>query len=647
MWKDFSVKYILYNKGTSFFVAGITFVAATLLSLLSGVFYNLWMDYVVQQKIQNPDYVPAAESIVIAYSFIMVLAAAALVTMIHNGFEVSMNSRIRQMGILQSIGATQKQVRSILLQEVCILCMIPIAAGVLLGVLFCYNLVQAGILLSNRYEEYKTLHYEVKFYYHFAILVVSLVFSFVTVLISAWIPAFKLSKLSPLESIRYGGELQVNKVKPFFLFSFLFGIYGELACKSMYARRKMLRTTTFTLTVSFLAFISFLNFEKISYGFVQETYFERYQDIWDITVTARDSGNEEELREKIMSLDNIENCMEYKIIKGKTYIPHDWLSEEVTERGLGNLIPDSKPDQNRCYLLPVTIYILDHASFDQYCEAYHLAAGGKPVLLNTVWDSVNSNFNHPIYIPFLKDSGLLSLEVTSAEVPVPVKVDTAASHDLMPDIKEKLSDHSMNLVASENYYDAFLNSFICQEKKYTIRIPSEAKEAEVIADIKSILGEESHYTVTGRITEAERDKAIRTGLNIFIGFMASLLACIGLSNVFSVTLGQLHQRKREFVRYFSLGLSLKGLRKILFLEVLMIAIKPLMLSVLLNVPVVAWALSIAGVSGGAFLEKAPYAPVACFAWMVLSLTGFAYYLTGRKICREDIISNLKDELLPF
>ena len=45
--------------------------------------------------------------------------------------------------------------------------------------------------------------------------------------------------------------------------------------------------------------------------------------------------------------------------------------------------------------------------------------------------------------------------------------------------------------------------------------------------------------------------------------IALLLSLIGLSNVFSATLGHIQQRKREFARYSALGFSPKNIRQIL------------------------------------------------------------------------------------
>lgn len=51
------------------------------------------------------------------------------------------------------------------------------------------------------------------FGYHPLVLAVTLLLTVVTIWISAWMPARKLSKLTPLEAIRNTGELQLKRKK--------------------------------------------------------------------------------------------------------------------------------------------------------------------------------------------------------------------------------------------------------------------------------------------------------------------------------------------------------------------------------------------------------------------------------------------------
>lgn len=88
----------------------------------------------------------------------------------------------------------------------------------------------------------------------------TLLVSVLTVLISAWLPTRKLSRMSPLEAIRNTGELRLKKKKNSRILSLLFGAEGELAGNALKAQKKALRTSTLSLTLSFLGFTVMLCF---------------------------------------------------------------------------------------------------------------------------------------------------------------------------------------------------------------------------------------------------------------------------------------------------------------------------------------------------------------------------------------------------
>ena len=119
--------------------------------------------------------------------------------------------------------------------------------------------------------------HEAVFAYHPLVLAATLLSSLLTVLISAWLPARKLSRLTPLEAIKNTGELQLKRKKKSRVLALLFGIEGELAGNALKAQRKALRTAALSLTLSFLGFTLMLSFFTLSGISTNHTYFERYQ----------------------------------------------------------------------------------------------------------------------------------------------------------------------------------------------------------------------------------------------------------------------------------------------------------------------------------------------------------------------------------
>ena len=128
MWKEFSVRYIRENRTSGALLAGAAFLSSLFLSLLCSIAYNLWADYGKQQAAgQVAKEAPGA--LFLLYGIVLFFACLALILLLHNAFAVSMGSRIHQLGILKSVGATPGQIRSFLLQEAFVLCTFPVLAG--------------------------------------------------------------------------------------------------------------------------------------------------------------------------------------------------------------------------------------------------------------------------------------------------------------------------------------------------------------------------------------------------------------------------------------------------------------------------------------------------------------------------------------
>ena len=72
------------------------------------------------------------------YLFVLLLVSVSLILIIHNSFAVSMNARVHQFGIFSSIGATPGQIRTCLLQEAAMLCVIPVLIGSIVAVSYTH-----------------------------------------------------------------------------------------------------------------------------------------------------------------------------------------------------------------------------------------------------------------------------------------------------------------------------------------------------------------------------------------------------------------------------------------------------------------------------------------------------------------------------
>ena len=130
-----------------------------------------------------------------------------------------------------------------------------------------------------------------------------------------------------------------------------------------------------------------------------------------------------------------------------------------------------------------------------------------------------------------------------------------------------------------------------------------------------------------------------------MGVLAALLACVGIAGILSATLGQIYQRKKEFARYLSVGVSPKDMQKLLFLEGLFIIGRPFLMAVIIDVPVTALLLQMSPPTAGQFISHLPLVPVLIFLCISAGAVSLAYLAAARSICQGDLVEILKDETM--
>ena len=581
------------------------------------------------------------------------VASFSLIIVIHNSFAVSMNARIHQFGIFSSIGATPKQIRSCLLQEAAALCILPILIGNLFGILMSMGLMHmANDLLGSDVAG----RHEAVFGYHPLVLAATLLLTVVTIWISAWMPARKLSRLTPLEAIKNTGELQLKRKKKSPLLTCLFGLEGELAGGALKAQKRALRTASLSLIFSFLAFTLMQSFFALSGISTRETYFERYQGVWDIMVTVKDTDVDSfSEAQKLQEISEIRSVIVYQKAMAKRIIAEDEISEDMKSFGGFAVAGDNYARKTEGgWLVNVPIVILDDTSFLAYCEQVGITPRlDGAVIWNQIRDVTNPDFRHPQYMPYVKGENAVSIlrqygrEELSAEIPVlsytekvPVLREEYATLDyyelvhfipvsLWKEIKEQIG-------GSEE------DTYICMLGRENLTL----EELDALqGQVESLIAGNYKVESENRIQEVEaNDKQIQGMMTIFGGFCV-LLAIIGIGNVFSNTLGFVRQRKREFARYMSIGMTQGEIKKMFCVEALTIAGRPILITLPLAVVAVGYMLKTSYVEVGTFLAEAPIIPIMIFMLAIWGTVAFAYYLGWRNIRKINLAEVLRDDTM--
>lgn len=578
------------------------------------------------------------------FAAVSVFACIALILVIHNAFAVFMNDRVHQFGILSSVGATPGQIRFCLLQEAGLLCALPVLFGNLAGMAAAAGLLEGiNLYLKKAAPDRLPSH----FVFHPAVFLLSVLCAAVTVWASARIPAERLSRLTPLEAIRGGGEFSLKRKKHSPILSLLFGVEGELAGNALKAQRKALRAAGLSLILSFLAFTlmeSVLSMSRLS---TEITYWDRYQNAWDVMVTVKNTqiasfGKTEELS-RIRSLSGVRDVLAYQKARAQRLLTDGELSDAYREAG-------GFRDGTGKRLVSAPLIILDDAAFLSYCGQI-----GAPerldgvIVYNEVRDDRDPNFRKRKVLPYLQeDADTAVLYKYGQEEAVTVPVTAYACQT--PVLREQFGvedPHELVHFLPASLWEKIGETLGETETDLTIRVLAE--EGASMETLDS-LEEEINGLLEGYETESENrlraklesDRAYDALMTLFGSFCA-LLALFGISSVFLNTLSFVRQRRREVARYLSVGMTPCSVGKMFFVEALVLAGRPALITLPLAALIVAWFLKTSYLDAGLFIRHAPVVPVLLFLAAIFAFVGLAYYLGARKLLRCSLTELLRDE----
>ena len=214
---------------------------------------------------------------------VLILIVIASVMLIYNAFGMSLSERVRYLGMLASVGATKSQKRKSVYFEGAILGAIGIPVGILAGILgisITLKLVGHKIISTGMIAGVNDSNMQMKTVVPAWAIIGIILVSIFTIFISAFIPARKASKITPIDAIRQRQEIKVKpkKLKAPKYIKKIFGYEGELAYKNLKRNGKKSRLITASIALSIVLFISCNYFCGM---FIQASGYEKKHSLSD------------------------------------------------------------------------------------------------------------------------------------------------------------------------------------------------------------------------------------------------------------------------------------------------------------------------------------------------------------------------------
>ena len=537
---------------------------------------------------------------------------------IKNSFDISITEKIKQYGMLKSIGATKKQIRKNVFFEASILGIVGIVFGLLFGLLASFILIK----VSNYFLK-DMLATDLKLIFSFSYLacLIAIILGIVTVYFSAFKSARKASKISPISSLRNSGEIKIkgNKLKSPKLINRFFGIGGEISYKNIKRNKKKYRTTVISLIVSIFVFIALSTFINVAFVAVKD---EVNSIEFNLSLTSTDINN----FETIKNITNLDTINDYSVISS-------------------NDVDIIKPKYNPDY-----VNLLNLKSFET--DRILLVTLGD-YQYRKYLDSLNLNYDE------VKDEGILidELQIRKQNANDKLEKYVLRSFDYQQNelINLNVSDKNLNLPIAyvtnkkpfglQNYVSEMLvisNEYASKlYKDENLAIYLLSSDPNKLQDDIDVMLKDTNYNLNNLEENYQMMKNLYTLIAIFLYGFIIVISLIGITNIFNTITTNMNLRKPEFAILKSIGMTSKEFQKMIRLESIFIGVKSLFFGVPIGL-ILSFIIHKLLSSEGAKFPVPYLSIIICFVVVFLIINLIMNYSLN-KIKKQNIIETIRNE----
>ncbi len=488
------------------------------------------------------------------YTTFVVVALIIIVTSvfcIKNSFDIQVSEKQVLFGMLRSVGATKKQIKKSVLYEGFILGLIGIPIGIISGLFASFILIK---VCNSLLSEQLFMHFT--FNISFLAIIVAVVLSFLTIYLSSIKSAKRASKTSPIALVRNSNDIKNKKfgLKKSKFVKKLFGIGGLISYKNIKRNKKKYRTIVISLIVCISVFIATTSF--VNYAFKQISI--EFPDA-DYNISLRVKSDNKTQIDAISKIDSI------KSIDAKRD-----ASRDVTGIKLSKDFSDYLDGNDNLF----DAFISSHGStvYKNYLDKLNLSyedAKDKVILINKtmITDSENPSIKKEIITSNNKVNDTISIKLDDSTIDLSIIKIT--------DIKPMFSDEvyaRIELIVSDEVMDKLADS------EYTYIFIDSTNPDYVEAEIKKILDNDS-YRIHNLDKEKREIQSLYTLIAIFLYGFITVIALIGITNIFNTITTSMFLRSKEFAMLKSVGMTNKEFNKMIFLESIMTCFKSLLIGI--------------------------------------------------------------------
>ena len=501
----------------------------------------------------------------ILVAIVCVIIVVTSVFCIKNSFDISITEKIKQYGMLRSIGATKKQIRKNVFFEATILGLIGIPLGLFAGMLASYILVKVtNLFLTDMLTEGLKLVLS----YSWIAIIFAILLGFITIYFSALRSAFKASKVSPIDSIRNSSNIKIKakKVKSPKIIKKIFGIGGEISYKNLKRNKKKYRTTVISIVVSVSVFIALSYFMNVAFSEIGRTI-----DVSDYNISLWYYISKDEQYgkiEKILQLDNINNYTISKSVSliidnpnfNEKYLEAQHTSKETMIENENNyyVINTLGKEQYKKYLKELN---LDYDNFKD-----------KAIIIDQIeakyQNEKNKNVTKYLREYNYKENDTINGKYKDSEGKMSeFKIDVGLVTDKLP---FGLNQNIPYIIVSDELYDK-----LGMKSAEPYLLIDSSNPDKLQNEMEEILKDEN-YTINNMNENVKIMRNMYILIGIFLYGFIIVISLIGVTNIFNTITTNMNLRRQEFAMLKSVGMTSKEFSRMIRLESTFMGIKALL-----------------------------------------------------------------------
>lgn len=599
---------------------------------------------------------------------------------IKNSFNISITEKIRQYGMLASVGATRRQIKSSVKTEAAMLGVVGIPVGTMSGILASLILVKVVNALSAGW-----LNFALSFHTSLPALILAVILSIATIYFSATGSARRAAKVTPLEAIRNTKEIKIKsaKLKTPAIIGRIWGIGGVISYKNIKRNKKKYRTTVTSIVICSVTFIVISYFMSMAFSVVGMSYASVDYNI-GINMSCKKDLDIEKLSELLSGIEGAEDYLvgagyyfdvdkpeytkEYGEYCGQLYDDSEDVSQEFLITVLNDKSYDKYASDAGIKNADTGAILVNKGTFDVYNEKSSKYVKEEMELYKyKAGDTIRCGYN--VYEDAVDDdnavegdtesstednSGYVDEETINKGVRKTVDVTIAGVTDKVPTCYNGYGNTSLLFMNQKGFESLWADGKSGNEFKPWNAIYSAYVVAENADEYQDTLEKETaenpeysqiSFYVSNMDKQMRDEKSLFTLLGVFAYGLIVVIALIGITNIINTLSTGMELRSREFAALRSIGMTDKQFAGMVRLESVFISVKALVIGVPLGILISYLLCVMMNRMDDAIIYEPPYKAIILCIVVVIMLIYAIMKLSMTKLRHNNIIETIKNENL--